>query len=88
MNKEAITGKVLYQKYNCTACHQIYGLGGFLGPDLTTVFSQQGKGEAYIKAFLQSGTQRMPDFHLSKYDINSLSEYLKYIDSTAVTYKN
>ena len=88
MNKEAITGKVLYQKYNCTACHQIYGLGGFLGPDLTTVVSQQGKGEAYIKAFLQSGTQRMPDFHLSKYDINSLSEYLKYIDSTAVMYKN
>ena len=47
MNKEAITGKVLYQKYNCTACHQIYGLGGFLGPDLTIVVSQQGKGEAY-----------------------------------------
>lgn len=88
MNKEAIAGKVLYQKYNCTACHQIYGRGGFLAPDLTTVFSQHGKGDSYIKAFLQTGTQRMPDFHLTKNDINNLSEYLKYIDFTAITYKN
>ena len=26
-----IRGKTAWQKYNCSACHQIYGLGGFLG---------------------------------------------------------
>ncbi len=35
----AAAGKLLYQKYNCQACHQIYGLGGYMGPDLTNVYS-------------------------------------------------
>lgn len=78
---------MLYQKHNCTACHQLYGLGGYLGPELTTVISQKGKGELYAKAFLQSGTQRMPNFHLTGEEVQDLLEFLTYVDSTAVTYK-
>lgn len=88
MNKSAIRGKLLFQEYNCTSCHQLYGLGGYLGPELTTVISQKGKGELYAKAFLKSGTQRMPIFHLSEEETNDLIEFLKYVDATAVTYKN
>jgi nitric oxide reductase subunit C len=84
---EAGEGKLIFQKYNCTACHQFYGLGGYLGPDLTTVISQQGKGEHYARAFLKSGTQRMPDFHLTETEISNLIEYFKYVDHTAITYK-
>ncbi len=87
MNVEAINGKLLYQKHNCTACHQIYGLGGYLGPELTTTISEKGKGEEYAKAILKSGTQRMPDFHLNEQEIKCLIEFFKYVDSTAVTYK-
>ena len=63
MNKNAIFGKLLYQKNNCTACPQIYGLGGYLGPELTTVISQQNKGETNARSFIQTGKQKMPDFN-------------------------
>ncbi len=73
-------GKLLWQKYNCTACHQVYGLGGYLGPDLTNVYSL--KGEAYISAFLKSGTAIMPNFNLNKAEIESLNAYLQNIDAS------
>ena len=61
-----IHGKQLYQQYNCTSCHQLYGLGGYLGPELTTAYSDPQRGELYMRAFLQAGGQRMPNFHFSK----------------------
>ena len=76
-------GKLLFQKYNCTACHQLYGLGGYLGPDLTTVISQKGKGELYAKAILKTGTQRMPDFRLNDREVEDIVAFLKYVDATA-----
>ena len=81
-------GKLLFQQYNCTACHQIYGLGGYLGPELTTAYSDRRRGELYMRAFLKAGGQRMPNFHFSEVDINALISYLKYVDATAVTYRN
>ena len=80
-------GKLLYQKHNCTSCHQLYGLGGYLGPELTTVISPDGKGELYAKAFIKYGTQKMPDFHLNDEEVNDLLEYLKCVDGSAITYK-
>lgn len=80
LNLAADKGKLLWQQYNCNSCHQVYGLGGYLGPDLTNVYSL--KGDNYIKAFLQSGTAIMPDFHLSNDEIASLIAYLQSIDAT------
>ena len=80
-------GKALYQQYNCSSCHQLYGLGGYLGPELTTAWSDKNRGEAYIKALLKSGGARMPNFHFSDEDIEAITNYLKYVDATAVTYK-
>lgn len=78
-------GKLLFQKYNCIACHQVYGLGGYMGPDLTNVISAKGKGEAYAKAFLKSGSKRMPDFSLSDSEVGDLLMYLKYLDGTGIS---
>jgi nitric oxide reductase subunit C len=86
MNEKAIKGKMLFQKKNCPACHQLYGLGGYLGPELTTVVSQSGK-EAYSRTILKTGTQRMPDFHFNEDEIDELIEFLKYVDATAITYR-
>ena len=86
--KAAAKGKMTFQKYNCAACHQLYGLGGYLGPELTTVISAPGKGKIYAKAILQKGTQRMPDFKLNDEEIKDLIAYLVAVDASAVTYKN
>ena len=84
MNAEAVRGKYLYQKHNCTACHQIYGLGGYLGPDLTNAISANENSEIVAQALLKTGTQRMSDFHLNENEIKELVAYLKYIDETTV----
>jgi nitric oxide reductase subunit C len=75
-------GKILYQEKNCTACHQIYGLGGYLGPDLTNVISQKGKGEEYVRAILRTGTGRMPDYGFSEEEINALTAFLIDVNET------
>ena len=80
-------GSHLFQQHNCTACHQLYGLGGYLGPELTTAYSDPGRGELYMKAFLKTGGRRMPNYHFKEEDVNALISFLKYVDTTAITYK-
>ena len=85
ITEESKAGKLLFQEYNCISCHQLYGLGGYMGPDLTNVISAIGKGELYTKSFIQNGTQRMPNFHLNENEINALTAYLKYVDKTGIS---
>lgn len=85
LDVSAMRGKILWQKYNCASCHQLYGLGGFLGPDLTTVFSR--KGHAYAKAVILGGTKRMPYYGLSDVEADDIIKFLSYVDSTANHYK-
>lgn len=73
-------GKKIWQENNCIACHQIYQLGGYLGPDLTNTFSL--KGPEYIKVFVKNGTDVMPKFDLNDTDLEALVAYLKQIDAT------
>ena len=81
-------GSHLFQKYNCTSCHQLYGLGGYLGPELTTAYSDPARGEMFMKVFLKAGGRRMPNYHLKVEDINALISFLKFVDASAITYKN
>ena len=78
-------GKILFQENNCIACHQIYGLGGYMGPDITNVISALGKGPIYAKAFLQAGSAKMPNFHFNDKEIEALVSYLTYIDKTGIS---
>jgi nitric oxide reductase subunit C len=79
---EASSGKLLFQKYNCTSCHQLYGLGGYMGPDLTNVISSKGKGKDYARALMKYGSQRMPNFNLSDSEVDDLLAFLSYVDKT------
>lgn len=76
-------GKAIWQQHNCTACHQVYGLGGYLGPDLTNEYSQRGPD--IIKALLKTGTNTMPAFELSEEETSALLAYLEHIDGTGIS---
>ncbi len=82
MNDQAVKGQILWQENNCTACHQLYGLGGQLGPDLTNIISTQGKGPGYVKAFVNSGIKWMPLYDLSDDEKDQLVAFLSFGDET------
>ncbi|MFZ1857100.1 MAG: hypothetical protein WAU29_07005, partial [Chitinophagaceae bacterium] len=58
-----------------------------LGPELTTAYSDPQRGELFMKALLQAGGRRMPNFHFNENEISAIITYLKYVDATAVSYK-
>ncbi len=78
----ALKGEQIYQDNNCTACHQFYGLGGYLGPDLTNVISAKGKGKAYVKAFFNAGVKSMPKFNFTEQEKDALVQFLTEVDKT------
>lgn len=73
-------GMDVWQRSNCTACHQLYGLGGYMGPDLTNVHS--AKGEARIRTFVRYGTGRMPAHDLSDGELDALVAFLAWVDAS------
>jgi nitric oxide reductase subunit C len=73
-------GADVFQQYNCVACHQFYGLGGYMGPDLTNVISN--RGEAVARAFITAGTATMPNLGLLPDEIDAVVAYLAFVDKT------
>jgi nitric oxide reductase subunit C len=82
MSPAAAEGRLVWQKYNCQSCHQLYGLGGYLGPDLTNVTSAPGKDSEYLKAVIASGNGVMPAFDLSDEEETQVIAFLKSADSS------
>lgn len=83
--KKASDGRIVWQTYNCQSCHQFYGLGGYLGPDLTNIISAKGKGEVVIRAMVKSGTKQMPAFNLTEDEYSKLIEFLKSVDKSGTS---
>jgi nitric oxide reductase subunit C len=72
-------GMALFQENNCIACHQFYGLGGYMGPDLTNVISAPDKGADYARAFIENGSDRMPNYNFTKAETDDLVHFLKFV---------
>lgn len=73
-------GQALWLQHNCNSCHQLYGLGGYLGPDLTNVYSTKGK--PYIKTMLNSGIRIMPRFAFSEEEKEHIAVFLEEVNKT------
>lgn len=82
---QALDGWKTWQQNNCQSCHQIYGLGGYMGPDLTNELSDSTKSEKYIRTFIKYGTGKMPNFNLSDSEVNNLMAFLKWVDKSGRT---
>ena len=80
MSDAARRGQQAFQEYNCIACHQFYGLGGYMGPDLTNVVSN--RGEQYARVFIANGTTSMPNLGLTPQETDDVVAYLGFVDKT------
>ncbi len=83
-NEKAIRGRLVWQKYNCQSCHQFYGLGGYLGPDLTNILSKANKGEHFVKAMIQNGNGAMPAYTIPPDEMQLLLAFFKMTDESGI----
>lgn len=82
LSEKALQGEKLWLQNNCNSCHQIYGLGGYLGPDLTNVYSFRKHDEKYLKSMFNSGIKAMPLFNFNEIEKQELLQFLIEIDQT------
>lgn len=85
LSEKAVRGQNLWLKNNCNSCHQVYGLGGYLGPDLTNIYSFRKQNDSYLKAMFNSGIQSMPLFDFNETQQDELLQFLKEIDQTGLS---
>lgn len=63
-----------WREQNCLACHQLYGFGGYLGPDLTHVTSRVDR--ASFLQILRAGTGPMPPVAMDEAAADELYVFL------------
>lgn len=71
-------GLHLWRRHNCQVCHQIYGFGGFLGPDLTNRVTDATATDE-LGPILQEGAGAMPAFHFTAAEREALLAYLRRV---------
>ena len=83
LSEKALEGQAVWRENNCQSCHQLYGFGGFLGPDLTNSYDELSPER--IESILTVGAGQMPAFHLGPDAREALGAFLLEIDATGVS---
>ena len=78
LSEAALRGRTLWHENACQVCHQLYGQGGFLGPDLTNAASRMDASR--LASLLTVGSGQMPPLHFTDEQIADLSAYLEALD--------
>ena len=78
LSDAALRGRTLWHENACQVCHQLYGQGGFLGPDLTNAASRVDASR--LASLLTVGSGQMPAFQFTDEQIADLSTYLEALD--------
>ena len=74
-------GLDLWRTNNCQVCHQFYGMGGFLGPDLTNRVTDETP-DSEISWILVSGSRQMPAFGFQPAEQEALLAFLRAMSRT------
>lgn len=80
LSASAHHGRKIWLKNNCQSCHQIFGFGGFLGPDLTNTAHEFDAEE--LQEVLATGPGQMPSIKISKEEAQHLKAYFKELNKT------
>jgi mono/diheme cytochrome c family protein len=73
-------GQALFRSKGCQSCHALYGMGGFLGPDLTNA-AERVPPERFSH-LLQAGAGPMPAYRFDADARKALWAYLVAVDAT------
>jgi mono/diheme cytochrome c family protein len=76
----ALEGRRLWHTHNCQACHQLYGYGGFLGPDLTNAAGRLTPER--VEQILTEGSGAMPAFEFEPDQREAVVAFLEAMDAT------
>ncbi|MCG8467267.1 MAG: cytochrome c [Gemmatimonadetes bacterium] len=78
LSDAALAGRASWHRHACQTCHQLYGQGGFLGPDLTNAASRVDSTR--LVSLLTVGSGQMPPFEMGLDEIAHLAAFLEEID--------
>ncbi|MCC6501678.1 MAG: cytochrome c [Deltaproteobacteria bacterium] len=78
-------GKEVWERHACIDCHTLLGEGAYYAPELGNVITR--RGEEFVRTVLETAavqgwgtTRKMPQFDLSKQDIDDLVEFFKWMN--------
>lgn len=71
---EEISGKQVFEDWECRSCHTFQGKGGSVGPELVDLHESYNLNE--MKEFLTNPPEDMPPFEGSEKELDALAEYL------------
>lgn len=80
LSAAAARGLLTWRRHNCQACHQLWGFGGFLGPDLTNVANRATANE--LAPLLDGGRKQMPAFGFTARQQRELFAFLAAMDAS------
>ncbi|MBI3013558.1 MAG: cytochrome c [Candidatus Tectomicrobia bacterium] len=81
LSDQVVSGKRVWQKYNCNDCHTILGFGAYYAPDMTKVYWRRGAEgiRAMVKnPELYTTWRKMPNQHVSDKEIDDLIAFFKW----------
>lgn len=78
LSEDAVQGRKLFHDGTCQVCHQLWGQGGFLGPDLTNAASRVDPTR--LASLLTVGSGQMPAFGYDEQQIDFMRAFLEEID--------
>jgi nitric oxide reductase subunit C len=80
---QAVSGKWVWQKYNCNNCHTILGIGGYYAPDITKVMTYRDTD--WMSRFIKNpdevwpAERIMPSLHLTDQEISDVISFLTWV---------